>query len=463
MPETASPRKVARTEPITTEDVLARLERLPVSWWHIRTRLILGTATFFDAFDLLAIAYALPILVGEWHLTPAQIGPIISAAFLGQLLGAIVAGWAAERFGRLYVATIAIAIFGIMSLACALAWDPQSLIVFRFIQGVGLGGEVPIATTYINEIARAQGRGRFYILYELVFSFGLVCAGLVGYWMVPRLGWQSMFYLGAAPALLALLLQRLLPESPRWLASMGRLEEADRAVSQIERSATASGRALPPPVFGAVEPRMEPAGRWTEMFRGIYLKRTLSVWAFWFCCFSTMYGLVSWLPTLFRTVYHLSVSNSLAYGLVTSLTGICGSALCAYLIDKVGRRPWFTLAPLAGGAALLALAIHEPSSAEMLLTFVAIATFFMSSVAIGLNLYTAELYPTRIRAFASSIGGAWQRVAAATGPVVVGYLISGNNLRAIFLYFGGIAVIGGILAYFYAVETKSRRLEEISP
>jgi MFS transporter, putative metabolite:H+ symporter len=449
--------------PISSEVILARLERLPVSWWHIRTRLILGTATFFDAFDLLAIAYALPILVGEWHLTPAQIGPIISAAFLGQLLGALIAGWAAERFGRLHVTTITIALFGIMSLACAWAWDPHSLMVFRFIQGVGLGGEVPIATTYINEIARAQGRGRFYIVYELVFSFGLVCAGLVGYWMVPLLGWQSMFYLGATPTVLALLLQRLLPESPRWLALTGRLDEADRAVAQIERSVTASGRELPPlRVLPVLENQRDPGG-WTEMFRGIYLRRTLSVWAFWFCCFSTMYGLVSWLPTLFRTVYHLPVSASLAYGLITSLTGICGSALCAYLIDKVGRRPWFTIAPLAGGAALLVLGIHEPGSARMLLTFVAIATFFMSSVAIGLNLYTAELYPTRIRAFASSVGGAWQRVAAASGPIVVGYLLSGNNLRAVFLYFGGIAVIGGVLAYFYAVETKSRRLEEISP
>ncbi|MGA7433035.1 MAG: MFS transporter, partial [Xanthobacteraceae bacterium] len=191
---------------IAAQSIAARLDRLPVSSWHIRVRLILGIATFFDAMDLLAISFAVPAIVGPWHLSPQQIGLIISAAFAGQLIGALVAGWAAEMFGRLRTVVIATALFSVMSLACAFAWDAQSLAIFRFIQGIGLGGEIPVATTYIIELAREKGRGRFYILYELVFVFGLVIAGLLGSIMVPRLGWQSMFYLGAAPALLAVVL-----------------------------------------------------------------------------------------------------------------------------------------------------------------------------------------------------------------------------------------------------------------
>src|SRR5471030_3232434 len=216
--------------------------------------MILGVATFFDAFDLLSISFALPALVGIWKMTPAQIGLVLSAAFVGQLLGAIVAGWAAERYGRLFVTTITIAIFSVMSLACAFAWDPTSLIIFRFLQGIGLGGEVPIATTYISELARAEGRGRFYILYELVFSFGLVAAGVIGYLVVPTLGWQSMFIIGAAPALLVFFLRRLLPESPRWLVSKGRLKEADGVISEIERSVAGSGHALSAPLAAAAIP-----------------------------------------------------------------------------------------------------------------------------------------------------------------------------------------------------------------
>ncbi len=275
---------------MSADMVAARLDRLPVSSWHVRVRLILGIATFFDAVDLLAISFALPAIVGPWHLSPPQIGAVISAAFVGQIIGAFAAGWAAEVFGRLRTVTIAVAIFGLMSFACAFAWNAQSLMAFRFIQGIGLGGEVPIATAYIIELARGEGRGRFYILYELIFAFGLVAAALLGYVMVPRLGWQSMFYLGAVPAVLAVFLTRLLPELPRWLASQGRLAEADAIVARIERQIEASGKVLPPPI--PVSPAPEPASRrrWFEMLAPAYRTRTLGVWAMWFCCFSTTYG-----------------------------------------------------------------------------------------------------------------------------------------------------------------------------
>jgi putative MFS transporter len=451
--------------------IAARLDRLPVSSWHIRVRLILGIATFFDAVDLLAISFALPAIAGPWQLSPQQIGMVISAAFAGQLIGALVAGWAAEMFGRLRTVVIATALFSIMSLACAFAWDAQSLAVFRFIQGIGLGGEVPVATTYIIELARQHGRGRFYILYELVFVFGLVVAGLLGYVMVPRLGWQSMFYLGAVPAIFAVFLTRLLPESPRWLASQGRVAEAEQIVGQIERRIEASGQKLPPVQLSAQFPESAGASpsptvplrrRWLEMLDGAYRRRTLGVWAMWFCCFSTIYGLNSWMPTLYRVNFHLPLSQSLGYGLIVQICGIAGAMLCAFTIDKIGRRICFTGALLGGGVTLLILAALGADSATMLLVFVSIGSFFMSAVAIGLNLYTAEIYPTRIRAFASSFGGAWQRIAAATGPNVVAYLLTGPGLTAVFSYFGVIAIIGAAVAARFTVETKEQPLESAS-
>jgi MFS transporter, putative metabolite:H+ symporter len=445
--------------------IAARLDRLPVSSWHIRVRLILGIATFFDAMDLLAISFAVPAIAGPWQLSPKQIGMVISAAFAGQLVGALTAGWAAEMFGRLRTVVIATLIFSLMSLACAFAWDAQSLAAFRFIQGIGLGGEVPVATAYIIEMARERGRGRFYILYELVFVVGLVAAALLGTVMVPRLGWQSMFYLGAVPALLAVVLMRLLPESPRWLANQGRVTEADEIVSRIEREIEASGKTLPPvqaPAALGPSSAAPPRRRWLEMLDNAYRRRTLGVWAMWFCCYSTIYGLVSWVPTLYRTEFNLPLSTALSYGLVVQIAGIIGAALCAFTIDKIGRRLCFTGALLGGGVTLLILAALGVSSARMLLVFVSIGMFFMSAIAIGLNLYTAEIYPTRIRAFASAVGGAWQRVAAATGPNVVAYLLVGSGLTAVFSYFGVIALIGAAVAAGYTVETKELPLEKAS-
>jgi putative MFS transporter len=280
--------------------------------------------------------------------------------------------------------------------------------------------------------------------------------------MVPTLGWQSMFYLGTAPIILVFFIMRVLPESPRWLISKGRLGDADRVVSGIERDVVAAGRILPTPGPARAVPARD-VTRWTEMFHGIYRHRTFSVWALWYCCFSMTYGLQAWLPTLYRTVFNLPLSQSLLYGLITAFAGIIGSGLCAFLVDSIGRRPAFTACFLAGGVTLLTLWAVGPSTAMILLVFVSIGSFFMSAVAVGLNLYTSELYPTRMRAFAGAIGGAWQRVAAAVGPIVVGYLAPAYGLGAVFLYFGGLAILGGVVTYLYADETKGKTLEELSP
>src|SRR3954468_24599673 len=160
----------------TVDNVVARIERIPTSWWHVRARIIVGVATFFDAFDALAIATMLPVLVPMWKLSQPQVGIMISAGFVGQLIGALLFGWIGERFGRMPAMIGSIATFAVMSLVCAFAWDYNSLLVFRTLQGIGLGGEVPIAAVYISELTRARHRGRFVLLYELVFPIGLVAA-----------------------------------------------------------------------------------------------------------------------------------------------------------------------------------------------------------------------------------------------------------------------------------------------
>src|SRR5436190_927462 len=190
------------------DSIVARIERLPTSWWQVKARIIVGVATFFDAFDSLVIASVLPVLVPAWKIAPPQIGFLISAGFLGQLAGAIFFGWVAERHGRITAMVWSIALFAVMSLVCAFAWDYCSFLVMRTIQGFGLGGEVPVAATYISELTKARGRGRFVLLYELVFPVGLVGVALIGLWVVPHLGWQYMFVIGALPAIVALVLWR---------------------------------------------------------------------------------------------------------------------------------------------------------------------------------------------------------------------------------------------------------------
>ena len=313
------------------------MERLPLSPWHNKIRLIVGSVNFSDAFDALTIAYVLPALIPLWHMTPSEIGLLISVGYAGQVIGGIASGWLAERYGRVPLMVGNIVLFSLMSFTCVLAQNYPTLLTLRFLQGIGLGGEVPIANTYINEFAKSDERGRFVLLQQCMFPVGLTTVALVGTFIVPMLGWQWMFVFGGLPVLLALPMISVLPESPRWLASRGRDEEADRVMTQIETFVSSTE----PYRCRRSQPtsRQSPVnGRFVELFEGIYLKRTLSLWVLWFCAYLITYAITGWLPSIMRTIYHLPVAQSNFYGFVVSFIGLFVLLFAAFTIDRIGRK-----------------------------------------------------------------------------------------------------------------------------
>ena len=205
----------SRSSSTDAASLLVRMEQVPFSRWHRNARLVMGSATFFDAFNALSLAFALPTLIRLWHMSPRQSGLLISASYVGQLAGALVFSALAEKVGRIRGTTAAIAIMSIMSFGCAVAGNFPTLLACRLVQGIGVGGEMPVAATYLNELSRAQGRGKFFLLYELIFPLGLMATGQVGAWIVPSFGWRSIFLLGGIPGLLIAVLVARLPESPR--------------------------------------------------------------------------------------------------------------------------------------------------------------------------------------------------------------------------------------------------------
>jgi putative MFS transporter len=445
--------------------LLARIERTQVSPWHIRALVVMGSATFFDAFDVLAIAYVLPSLIGVWKLAPRTIGILISSSFLGQIVGALFFGWLAERIGRLQCAKITIALYSLMSLLCAVSWNIPSLLLFRTIQGIGLGGEVPVAAAYINEISRAKGRGRFFLLYQLIFPIGLVGASLLGFWLVPLFGWRTMFLIGGLPAILVFVLfaGNILPESPRWLVSKGRFEEAELIVGQMESAARSSGAVIssaPEPLPIAPAPRRETSR--LELFRGIYRLRTIVVWFIWITTYFVTYGVNTWLPTIFRTYYKYSVADALRNGVIINLAGLAGAFCCAMLVDRLGRRPWFILAYAFGAAPLIAIWVRGAANPREVIVLVAISFMFISGNSMLVYLYTTEIYPTRLRSLGTGAASAWLRVASAAGPAIVGFALTGYGVSGVFLLFGIISLAGAAIS-FGTVETRDRALEEISP
>ena len=448
---------------VTPEQIAARIERLPLSPWHLKLRVIMGIALFFDAFDALAIAYVLPVLIGMWKLAPGEIGLLISAGFAGQLVGAIFFGWLAERIGRIPAAIWTIGIFSVFSVVCAFAWSYPSMLVFRFIQGLGLGGEVPIAAAYIGEIAKADRRGRFFLLYQVVFAVGLAAVAVAATWVVPTLGWQWMFYIGAVPAVIALILRRMLPESPRWLAARGRLAEADSTLRRIEEEvARTSGKALPQ-LPATIPPISRERARWAELFSSTYARRTFAVWVMWFCSYLVTYGIAGWLPTVYRTVFKLPVQQSLQYTMVTPVVGVIAALACAFFIDYTGRKRWFGAAFLLGAIPLFVLAFGAAGTAFNVMILSTLSWFFITTISLALYLYSAEIYPTRVRALGTGTGTAWLRFASIIGPFVVGMILPAGGLGGVFLMFAIAALIGGIVTLAFGMETRGRVLEELSP
>jgi len=447
----------------TPEDIIARIERLPLSSWQIKTRIVVGTATFFDAFDALSIAYVLPAIGPLWKLSLADVTWLISAGYVGQLIGAMIGGALAERLGRRPVVTASVLWFGVFSLACGSAWSYQSLLVLRLLQGLGLGAEVPVAATYISELAKAHGRGRFVLLFELVFPVGLVAAAVFGKWIVPNLGWQYLFYVGGVPALFALVMMRNLPESPRWLAARGRSGEAGEAIAFIETAVVAAtGKPLAAPRAVPATLAIRPAS-WSDLFGRDYLSRTLVIWVCWFAAYFANYGLATWLPTVYQNIFKLPIEQALTYGLVAPSAGLASSLACALLIDRIGRRIWFAGAFGLGAVALLALWWIGPTTPERVLVLSSLSYMCISTLSLALYLYTAELYPTRVRALGTSTGTAWLRMASIIGPWVVGTTIATGGLGDVFLVFGLVVLAACIVVALFATETKARVLEEISP
>ncbi|SDM99156.1 MFS transporter [Streptomyces wuyuanensis] len=442
--------------------IAARLERLPHSRWHVKVRFLIGAVTFFEAFDQLLAASALPVLMKEWHLTTGQATLAVTAGSVGMLLGALAAGWMGDVIGRVRTVAIGVAVTALAGLAVALSTGIELFALFRFAQGLGIGGVVPVAATYINEIARSDKRGRFVLLYEMIFPAGLAVATLVSVWVVPNLGWRAMFLIGALPVLIAAVLPRHVAESPRWLVARGRTEEAERVIAEIEAEvARSTGAPLPEPA-AAVTQEDSARGRLRELFTGRYLRRTTVLSGLWFVAYYVNHGISVWLPSLYTRNFGLDLSSALVYTLLSNVTGLLGTLIVALLIDRVGRRPALVTALGGSALALLTLALTGALSGGQVALFASCTTFFVYAINCGLYLYSPELYPTRNRAKGAAFGGLWNRLGVILGPVVVGAILgSGGSLRLVFAQFAVVAAVGTVIACF-AVETKGRTLEELN-
>ena len=453
----------------TTQDVgraadaiSARMERLPMSRWHVKARVIVGAVTFFDGFDQLMIAYSIPDLPSAWNLTPTMISWVIAIGGVGMLVGALAGGWFADRIGRLNVLQVSLVIYAVSSLGMVFTHSLVLFMVLRFIQGLGLGAEVPVAAAYIGEITKAHKRGRFVLMYETIFPVGLVASAIVSSWVVPAFGYEVLFALGALPVLLVPLLRRL-PESPRWYAAHGRIDEAEASMARIESEIVEYGKTLPEPRQVTTDLVVLSRARIVELFQGVYLRRTLMLAGIWLSAYFVNYGIASWLPTLYKKQFGVSTGTALHYTIFTTIAGLIGCLLVAVLIDNLGRKICISAAMAFCTITLALLAAFGTNTALAVLGWSSAAALLVFSVNMALYVYTAELYPTRMRAMGAAFGGAAGRLGIVIGPLVVGFTLDrSGSLSWVFAIFSVVAGIGAVIVAMFAMETKEMTLEEIS-
>jgi putative MFS transporter len=454
---------------ITADSIAARIDRLPFLPFHLKIGSILGTGTLFDAFDSLSIGAALTMIIVTFKIDYMTGAKLISAAFLGQFFGAIAFGYFGEKIGRKWSFIIALMIFGLCSVGAALAQSVDEIKYARVIQGIGLGAEVPVAAALFSEFVRGSKRGLFILVYESLFAWGiflgpvvaLICLTAFG----PALGWRAVFAFGGIPFFVAIIAIFKLPESSRWLASKDRLREADATVTEMEDQARRRGKVLAAPKIIHV---VREKTRFTELFRGIYARRTFVVWTQWFCCYFVSNGYATWAPTFFMKLGGLPAKYALAAQIGAGVVQISFTYLFALTTDQIGRKPWFV-----GGFSLCALSCIVASVVmgplgihnwETLWIFGVLLTITVGPNNLGVYVYTPELYPTRMRAWATATGSSMNRIGSFIAPSIVGFLMAEYaNIGIVFLMMAVVAGWGAFVVGRWGEETKRRVLEELSP
>ncbi|WP_321855732.1 MFS transporter [Paraburkholderia tropica] len=443
--------------------ISARIERLPFTRWHTRVLGMIGLVHMTDAFDALTIAFVMPVLMGLWHLTPTEAGLLVSSGYVGQTIGALLFSAAAERFGRLRVLRWLLVLLALGSVASAYAPGYAVFIALRLFQGIGLGGESPVSATYMNEVCPARIRGRVIFVLQSTFALGNLVAAIAALWLIPAYGWQIMFLVGGLPIVLAAILPRVAPESPRWLAINGRADAARRIVDEMERTAPAARLADASTPEVVAHGTQEQKESFRALFARGFARRTLVVWLMAGCGSLTTYGILVWLPSLYRTVYHLPLEVALRYGMVSMIATLLGTFMGTFAIDWLGRRKTFAIAFLGAALPMCWLALsgtRVPAGQVLVLASMSVA--MIAIVQCGIYVYAPEVYPTRIRATGAGAASAITRIASVIGPLVIGTLLTYLRVEAVFGYFALVSLLGAIVIGAFAIETRGRKLDEIA-
>ena len=449
--------EVASTETQRAQ-IAARLNRLPITGLHRFVIVVVGLATFFDLYDLFLAGTLSTVLHNDFGLSSAAQKPLLASAFVGAFVGAITLGRLADRFGRRNAFLFTLSVYSLFTLLGAFSTQVWQLVLFRFLAGIGIGGELPLADAYLADLLPARWRGAatawaYTVGFCGVPAAGFLARGLATTSPLGLAGWRWLFVIGFLGAIIVWALRRGLPESPRWLVAVGRVDEAERIVADFERRAGAS---LPEPVISAVPQGVVKA---SALLRPPWRRRTVMLYIFQILQAFGYYGFGTLVPIVLVSK-GFSVTSSLTYFAFTTLGYPIGSALSIPIIERMQRK-WLIVASAIGMAAfglLFGFAGSPVAIVAFGFCYTAISNLFSNAF----HTYQGELFPTTVRATAAGSAYSLSRLATAAMPYILLSALTAWQAGGMFAVVAAAMVLLVIDVAVLGPNTTRKALEEIS-
>ena len=434
----------------------ARLDRLPLSAFHMRLMRLIGLGMFFDGFDIYLAAAVLGATYRSGFSTLPQNAAFVSLTFVGMMLGSIATGFLGDRYGRRFTYQVNLAIFGLASLLAAFSPDMTTLIILRFVMGFGLGAENVVGYSTMTEFVPPASRGKWLGIVAVCVVTGLPVSVLLAWLITPYTGWRGLFVMGGIGALLVWRARKNLPESPRWLESVGRRAEAEALMQSIEQEVS-GGRALPPPLLATAAPQSRAL---STLFAPPLLSRLVLGCIALIVINTLIYGFITWLPTFFAKE-GLSTATTFGYTLVMAVGAPVGCLIGALTVDRWGRKHTII------GACLVSIlfgCIYPFVHDAVLLPTVgfALTVPMYVLVAVLFGVYIPELFPTEVRLRASGICNTFGRAATIVTPFIVLALFTTYGVGGVLAMMVGLMILLVAAVVLLGVEPSGRRLEDLN-
>ncbi|RLN67124.1 hypothetical protein BBJ28_00023063 [Nothophytophthora sp. Chile5] len=437
-----------------------------LSWYYIKLILLTGFGWAMDSMETFVFTYCSALIKEDIPQSAHQASFLGGAVFVGSFIGSFPFGTLADKYGRrpMFMVTLVIFLFGLAF--CGFSWNVTSITFARIISGIGLGGELPVASTLVQELSPKKTRGKIIVLLESFWAIGCMMAVVLAFGAAPKIGWRETFYICCIPVVYAIVIRFAIPESPKWLASVGRYDEAVAIVESIERA-----HGLEP-----YDPKMEletaeplpsappslPASHFKRigvLFQRQFRVRTAVLWTLWFGISLSYYAIFIYLPTLIALKGY-SMNGKWETILIITAFQLPGYLAAAALVEVIGRKQTLVIFLMGGFVSAIALGYVDAEQMPVMVTGSFMSFFFLGAWGC-VYAYTPENYPTAIRGMGAAYPSGFSRIGSFSGPYLCASMFGDWNvsLEAIMWVFGGVLMVVSCVVLVFGYEPKGKNVE----